>query len=72
MIYADLWGNREHMSPTQTVLSELQTAFSNLSSPLSLSELKVDLKLPSLSFKADQVGETNGVSLAHAFREVIE
>ncbi len=72
VIYADLWGNREHMSPTQTVLSELQTAFSNLSSPFSVSELKVDLKLLSLSFRADQVGETNGVSLAHAFREVID
>lgn len=72
VIYVDLWANHESRSPTKNVLGSIARTLKSLSSPSKLKELKVDLKVLSFTFEADEVGLADGVSIAEALTELIE
>ncbi|WP_297612570.1 hypothetical protein [uncultured Sutterella sp.] len=72
VIYVDLWANHESRSPTKAVLGSIARTLKSLSSPSKLKELKVDLKVLSFTFEAEDIGLENGVSIADALTELIE
>lgn len=71
-IYVDLWANREGNSPTKTVLNAIRQTLHDLTSQSRLSELKIDLKVFSLTYDIRTVGLADGVSIADALFEFIE
>lgn len=73
VIYVDLWCDREKLSPTKAILSAIHKTFGELSSVgFGVKDLKVDLKIVSFSFEPTKIGESDGVTLAEAFSELVE
>ena len=71
-IYVDLWANREGNSPTKIVLNAIRQTLRHLTSQSHLSELKIDLKVFSLTYDIERIGLADGVSIADALFELIQ
>ena len=72
VIYVDLWSNRDGKTPTKQVLAAIRHAVEHLSTQgMGLKEVKLNFPLLNFTFKSDEVGRLDGISLADAFTEII-